>query len=932
MKRSKFTSFLLTIAFGLFAFNFSSAQTSADCQARVNMSLGAGCNLAIPYEAFNTWEPSCMLIIDEAGHTVAAITGSGTVTKVDCYFPVDSIWFDTVFQSKINVYKFDAWLRQCDGPSGGETIYADIGGHTFCNPLDTAWTPAHGFIVPGPIPAGVDLVLASAPACDLHADSALVTDGKLFIRDSVVTYSIKRHVDIVMRSDTFSHTDPLRWVYGTAIVSAGGETFSVHDLELPEEPKVTMVCGLPDLADLLGDDFKMGPARLAPGHYTYNNYTQDGLNFCWGELWVEYKLWPTTPGQFDYMSCVELTDYSRAHDYEYHPYTAQKLEEVCAWAEAAGVLRTDADVAAVVNASIAHCYTHTVTHKDKWDKNFDWLCDTAVKFRHFFVDHPGSNGDVTIVPLAWDTLEIRPILMDSVYFPDSIIAMKCGIIDEYDAKHIAEYLYHAYIHSGTTPVLTDYDTVDKYEETDPCDGFGNQYTGSPATYLSWSKIFQHADYNNYGVEKAFPYVRRHIKTVDGGLVAKGVPTADATLGYVKIPINKVVCNIAASKTDLHPVEICPGEKKIFRRWTLVDWCTGTIREQIQIIKILDLDKPYVTHLDGKFGYTGAPDHGYFLDADDDNSKGREDGYFGRLDLDDHSPYDDVGVNNGNFEHNVGPDHGGYIPVRWEKVTNPWGCTVRHTFPVPWLTDHCSTPQYEFELLDGGWNSSGSIYTAGDYVDIAWLHGEGLAYPIVKLYVWDECGNDDVYYYYLKALDKIPPVVVLHDQIIVTLTANNEDFVGTVEHGPTGTEGEGIAKIYCHNIDAGSHDGDCGPVTCQLRKQGDASYGDFVHFDCDDIGDVIVEVLITDYSGNYSSGWMTVTVENKNGPYIICEDVVIDCTDPIYPDWVGYPHVIGICAAPELTYEDEYNVDDLCFSGYIKRTWSVDRYRHSVYYR
>lgn len=58
-------------------------------------------------------------------------------------------------------------------------------------------------------------------------------------------------------------------------------------------------------------------------------------------------------------------------------------------------------------------------------------------------------------------------------------------------------------------------------------------------------------------------------------------------------IDLVNCNLGVSKTD-QVIDLCAGSKKILRTWTAVDWCTGEILIDQQIIKILDEVAPTLT--------------------------------------------------------------------------------------------------------------------------------------------------------------------------------------------------------------------------------------------------------------------------------------------------------------------------------------------------
>ncbi|MEM6963967.1 MAG: HYR domain-containing protein [Bacteroidota bacterium] len=72
-------------------------------------------------------------------------------------------------------------------------------------------------------------------------------------------------------------------------------------------------------------------------------------------------------------------------------------------------------------------------------------------------------------------------------------------------------------------------------------------------------------------------------TTDASLVGQlvtGQPTGDG-------------CNIDFTKED-EIVPVCSGTYKVLRTWTVIDWCTNAIREEVQIIKVADEDAPVLT--------------------------------------------------------------------------------------------------------------------------------------------------------------------------------------------------------------------------------------------------------------------------------------------------------------------------------------------------
>ena len=90
------------------------------------------------------------------------------------------------------------------------------------------------------------------------------------------------------------------------------------------------------------------------------------------------------------------------------------------------------------------------------------------------------------------------------------------------------------------------------------------------------------------------------KNLDGiqkpALDCKNTNTDPTITGFPTIddnPVNNAACMVSATYSD-QVITICTGTKKILRTWTLVDWCTGQIKSQIQVIKIEDKTGPSIT--------------------------------------------------------------------------------------------------------------------------------------------------------------------------------------------------------------------------------------------------------------------------------------------------------------------------------------------------
>src|SRR5205085_199988 len=71
--------------------------------------------------------------------------------------------------------------------------------------------------------------------------------------------------------------------------------------------------------------------------------------------------------------------------------------------------------------------------------------------------------------------------------------------------------------------------------------------------------------------------------------ATGYPTVNG-----QNVINGTFCNLSATFTDV-TVPVCSGSYKIFRTWTVYDWCANNIFvDSTQIIEVIDKTPPLVT--------------------------------------------------------------------------------------------------------------------------------------------------------------------------------------------------------------------------------------------------------------------------------------------------------------------------------------------------
>ena len=98
---------------------------------------------------------------------------------------------------------------------------------------------------------------------------------------------------------------------------------------------------------------------------------------------------------------------------------------------------------------------------------------------------------------------------------------------------------------------------------------------------------------------------------------------------------------------------------------------------------------------------------------------------------------------------------------------------------------------------------------------------------------------------LTVVDDIPPVVVMEQNVVVSLTS------------------DGTANLFAETVDNGSYDA-CTPVTLSISPS---------TFTCDDIGEVQVWLTVEDENGNFNQSWAYVTITEGFAPIILANDYI-----------------------------------------------------------
>ncbi len=191
----------------------------------------------------------------------------------------------------------------------------------------------------------------------------------------------------------------------------------------------------------------------------------------------------------------------------------------------------------------------------------------------------------------------------------------------------------------------------------------------------------------------------------------GTPTTSD--GFNIFP-NNSFCELNATFVD-QVLPICESSFKVLRTWTVLDWCTGEILEEFQIIKVVDKENPIVTCV---------PDDPFAVSAD---------------------PYDCEGT--------------------W-IVPPPiviFDCSST-TFTVGYLVaDNNGNPPVNGIYIDDNVSTNSN----GDFV----ISGLPLGRTWIRYTIEDDCGNVEFCFTEIDVIDDVPPVPVCDEFTVVTLTNN-----------------------------------------------------------------------------------------------------------------------------------------------------------------
>ncbi len=358
----------------------------------------------------------------------------------------------------------------------------------------------------------------------------------------------------------------------------------------------------------------------------------------------------------------------------------------------------------------------------------------------------------------------------------------------------------------------------------------------------------------------------------------GVSAPVDTLYYPFIGTN-TLCKINTTYSDTR-IDICAKSYKILRFWTILDWCTGEVKQMHQIIKVLDEKGPVATIPTDVTAPSGACQ----------------------------------------------------TKVSSVILADPYSCTGSWNALAPINVYDCSGWDYSVAFLladaNGSAPQNGYYVTQDGSTKVVQLSddpvtgknryridGLPLGCTWIRYAVSDECGNVTYAFTEIYVDDKTPPVAVCDEHTVVTLSNN------------------GWAHVFALSFDDGSHD-NCSDVTFLVRRMGTTTWGDYVQFDCSDVGkDVVVELQVTDTNNNSNTCMVIATTQDKVPPVITCPaSVLIDCQadtsanalgKPVYSTTaLTTPYYTDNCPNPKMTWHLKSGSLNNCGQGTLVREFVV----------
>ncbi len=374
-----------------------------------------------------------------------------------------------------------------------------------------------------------------------------------------------------------------------------------------------------------------------------------------------------------------------------------------------------------------------------------------------------------------------------------------------------------------------------------------------------------------------------------------------------------VCNIGFTYSDI-VVDNCGGTYKIIRTMTLLDWCTNTTEDFVQLIQVVDTTAPEVS-CSANISVSAAP---YECNATV---------VIPQISYADLCNGVDETIDDNGFPRNT--QTGNNFPNGNTNNDRVWyfNGEAIDLQGVTLSVEVNGAPYVLYSQYNQPYNAN-----IGDAISL-----EGIGDHTIVYSVTDVCGNTSTCETVVTVTDDSAPIAVCDQFTTATL------------------DEQGVVTICAETFDDGSYD-NCDDIIIKVKRMDALAIVDFdncVDFYCADQGDpIMVRMRVYEASSNpsfeeeelfgllYNECMVEVTVEDKTNPVIICpQDKYLDC-DADYPvnevsdnpldgtpvyyndELIGYyAGAIDNCEDNTIVVEDQGTIND-CGEGTIYRTWTV----------
>ena len=258
------------------------------------------------------------------------------------------------------------------------------------------------------------------------------------------------------------------------------------------------------------------------------------------------------------------------------------------------------------------------------------------------------------------------------------------------------------------------------------------------------------------------------------------------------------------------------------------------------------------------------------------------------------------------------------PEDFEVGTNGLDCSANIDVTLPEILSDCSdfdkiSISVGYQVLDAAGNPLYPELSTSNLIKLTSTKYRLSNAPVGRYKftysATDDCGNTSSVYNFVTVVDNKIPVAICDQHTVVSISI------------------DGIGRLSALSVDDGSHD-NCSEITYEVRRidtycdPADTLFRDTISFCCNDINtSQMVELKVTDVLGYYNTCMVSVAIQEKIPPVIICPNAVtITCSEDYNDlDLTGIAQAYDNCTIDTIYHYDNVSINQ-CHVGFVNRTW------------